>query len=974
MLTAGAVAVTTANRWLLAGIAAAIVVLVLAGYARSKSRRRGSQRRGTRRRAGALIALGPLIGLVFAPELGDLTLLVALGGIVLALAGAAIERSEHAEARTWLVIAAAGVVAVAAGAQLGPTGVGVFDVVGSFLFVVVVMKSIDGLGNADGLSASVGMIVGAALFGIAAFAHQDGLASVLVGFTAACFAFLAFNIRPASLFVGRGGRLGIGFTLALGALAIDPVAVSWRELTTPLILLGIFVLDGCIVVGYRLRRRRSLFEHRKDHVLHRLVALGWTTTEAVAFLIAAQLFLAVIALFTARGVFPWWLTALSAVVILMTVGIEAGRARLEREPARGLPKWSWLVIAILVAWVLAATAPLALAANDTVDLMQQGREQATLALNAARDGDTVTARAAFDRAAGSFRDARDKLDSPLTTTGRGIPFLASNVEAAQTLADIGTDLANAGESLTAAVDPDALEVVDGRLPVEEVRKVTPELERGATVLAGARARLDDLRRDPYLVEPVRDAVDKVYDQLARADREAGHTAAAARLAPAIFGADGDRTYLLVTQNNAESRATGGFIGSYALITAHNGKLHVGDIIRTNVWNTGVRSQEGVQTGAPVDYTRRYGQYLPQTNLQNVNLSPDFASVGQVLMNLAPSAGLPKVDGVLSVDPAGLAALLQLTGPVRVADWPTPIDSGNVVNVTLRDAYAAFADTPDRADFLGDVAKAAVDKATSDTLGKPAQIAKVLGKAAHQGHLDLTFSRPEEQALAVSLGVSGRLDPVRSDYTAVTTSNFAGNKIDYYFQRSVDYRVMVTPNDARTEANVDADLSVDLDNTAPASGLPESVIGPFLPDRFYAGENRTLLSIYSPLQFRSATVDGKVTAIAPGRERKRNVYSLIESIPSKTTTTTSAKLTGTVKLHQGWYALRVRAQPTLNPDRQHVSIDVPTGWKIDRAPGMEMDFARRASANVTLTQSTTFRVHIVPDSSTQNLWDRLVSGS
>jgi len=34
---------------------------------------------------------------------------------------------------------------------------------------------------------------------------------------------------------------------------------------------------------------------------------------------------------------------------------------------------------------------------------------------------------------------------------------------------------------------------------------------------------------------------------------------------------------MVVQNNAEARATGGFIGSYALITARDGKLDVGDI-------------------------------------------------------------------------------------------------------------------------------------------------------------------------------------------------------------------------------------------------------------------------------------------------------------------------------------------------------------------------------------------------------------
>jgi hypothetical protein len=223
-------------------------------------------------------------------------------------------------------------------------------------------------------------------------------------------------------------------------------------------------------------------------------------------------------------------------------------------------------------------------------------------------------------------------------------------------------------------------------------------------------------------------------------------------------------------------------------------------------------------------------------------------------------------------------------------------------------------------------------------------------------------------------VSGRLDPVKSDAVAVTSSNFGGNKIDYYLDRSVDYRVMLTPNDAVTEATARSDLSVTLDNTAPSTGLPQVVIGPFTPDRFVAGENRALLSMYSPLQFAAATVDGRATSVTPGRERGRNVYSLVENVPSRTQKTTITKLQGPVQLHDGWYTLQVRAQPTLNPDRLHVSVTVPEGWKIDQAPNMEMVFARRANANVSLEKTTTFRVHVAPDAGAQNLWDRLVSGS
>src|SRR5690349_10782242 len=104
MLTAAAVAASAANRWLLTAIVSAVVILGLAAYARAESRRAGKQRRGTRRRAGALIALGPVIGLVFAPEFGDLTIVVALGAFILALVGALLERSENADRMTLLAV------------------------------------------------------------------------------------------------------------------------------------------------------------------------------------------------------------------------------------------------------------------------------------------------------------------------------------------------------------------------------------------------------------------------------------------------------------------------------------------------------------------------------------------------------------------------------------------------------------------------------------------------------------------------------------------------------------------------------------------------------------------------------------------------------------------------------------------------------------------------------------------------------
>ena len=151
-----------------------------------------------------------------------------------------------------------------------------------------------------------------------------------------------------------------------------------------------------------------------------------------------------------------------------------------------------------------------------------------------------------------------------------------------------------------------------------------------------------------------------------------------------------------------------------------------------MWNGNLEDLGDPTYEAPEDYVRRYGQFLPQRNLQNVNLSPDFPTVGKVLESLAPQAGVGDVDGVVAVDPEGLAAILELTGPVPVAGWPTDITAENVVDVTLSEAYRAFADTPERADFLGDVAQTVVDEATSGRLGDSAKVARGAGRRRARG--------------------------------------------------------------------------------------------------------------------------------------------------------------------------------------------------------------------------------------------------
>jgi hypothetical protein len=617
-----------------------------------------------------------------------------------------------------------------------------------------------------------------------------------------------------------------------------------------------------------------------------------------------------------------------------------------------------------------------LAVPDVATVMQDGRRAAERGLTAARNGDAANAEFAFREASRYFRDAADRMGRPTLLPARGVPGVAPNVRAAKTLAEVGRDLSHAGEVVAAAVVPENLDVVDGQVNLDEIERITPRLEKASAVLDVSFARVQGVAREPYLLEPVREAVREVKRQLKRSAGEARRTAAAAKLAPALFGGDGTRKYLLVVQNNAESRATGGFIGSYGTLTAEDGKVSVSKLLRTGQWNATLAAAGDVPLDAPKDYVLRYGQFEPQKTLQNVNLSPDFPTVAHVLMSLSEKAGVGPVDGVMAVDPKGLAALLQLTGPVTVTDWPDPINAENVVDVTLRDAYARFERTPERADFLDDVAEVVVDEATTGTLGKPARIAQVLGAASHEGHILLAFKRPAEQRLAEHLDAAGAAPHGGTgDLLHVTTQNVSANKLDYYLRRNVDYRVELTPGPPGQPARADALLSVKLANTAPTEGLPQIVAGPYegQPGRFRKGELLSLVSAYTPLALESARLDGHSIELEGSEELGANVYSTLIDVDAGRDRTLELRFSGPVSLGEdGWYTVDVGNQPMLNADQNRMSVTVPDGWRIDKATGgLIRVLPQRAARTGQQARPAKFRVHVVPSGTT--VWGRLEAG-
>jgi UDP-GlcNAc:undecaprenyl-phosphate GlcNAc-1-phosphate transferase len=207
----------------------------------------------------------------------------------------------------------------------------------TLLWVVTVTNAMNLLDNMDGLSGGVGAV--AAIFFLLLAAMNDqylvgALSAALVG---ACLGFLVYNFNPASIFMGDAGALFLGFILAAVAIKLRfPEGVQIVTWMVPVLILGLPLFDTALVIVSRLRRGYNpLTTPGKDHVSHRLVALGYTRREAVliCYLICAGL--GVIALFvTQASIVEGYivgaimvLVGLAALVRLESVDFPGKRAR-----------------------------------------------------------------------------------------------------------------------------------------------------------------------------------------------------------------------------------------------------------------------------------------------------------------------------------------------------------------------------------------------------------------------------------------------------------------------------------------------------------------------------------------------------------------------------------------------------------------------------------------------------------------------
>lgn|GEM_PF-3251591 len=536
---------------------------------------------------------------------------------------------------------------------------------------------------------------------------------------------------------------------------------------------------------------------------------------------------------------------------------------------------------------------------------------------------------AIIRAAAS---ARASTHDPVWATAAAVPVLGCPARAARGLTSAFDDLARTGlpgvATFGESLDPKAVRQGTGlrlaafRQAAGPVADAQAALDRFATRLAevptcgrlGRAAGLAGAKTQAQVaVAQIRPTIEKM--------------SLVTRLVPAMLGGtggpgagggngDGDgraggavRHYLLIVQNPAESRANGGVLGGFGVLTVRNGQLTLGEISGNDKVPT-LPDGGASLPPLPSNLAALYGEFTPDRLWVNANLTPDYPTAARFYTDMYTAGTGQPIDGTVSLDPETLSYLLAATRPAVLPDG-TVITAQNLVPLVASRIYAQIRDGHQRDSFIAEVGRATY-QAVASGAGSGRSLLTALQRAVRERRLEISSTHPAEETLLAPTAVGGALPSAPGAYLGVVTQNADGGKLDYWLRRSTDYRAI-----RQRDGSAMVTLTVDVSNTAPA-GLPAYVrlrgdagAPPGNPD----AENLVWLSVYTGRGsgVLGATVDGTPVTMTTGTERDHPVVATKLAIPRGTTRRVVLRIWEPIAS-----ALVVRPQPLIAPERLTVA--------------------------------------------------------
>ncbi len=341
--------------------------------------------------------------------------------------------------------------------------------------------------------------------------------------------------------------------------------------------------------------------------------------------------------------------------------------------------------------------------------------------------------------------------------------------------------------------------------LRKIENALPTLNKVSADLKSARARLQAVPVSG-LILPLQEEAEKFKTRLALASQILEDSLPMLQIAPQFLGYPEAKTYLFILQNSDELRPTGGFIGTYGILTFEAG--HITEFFTDDVYNLDRYSSPRTRPNTPAVFKKYLQQ--PKWFLRDANWSPDFKISAQQILQFyreevrfipkdRPEHAHLQVDGLIAVMPEAIKPILALVGPITVENQT--FNAQNLTDALEFEVEIGFEGRgiprPQRKAIISQLGHELIAKVMALPTSKWAEVLHMTRQALDERQI-LLYS--EDSALQERISVqnwSGELfrsdlstneEKSGQDYLAVFDANMFALKTDPYVSRTIFYKV------------------------------------------------------------------------------------------------------------------------------------------------------------------------------------------
>lgn len=432
---------------------------------------------------------------------------------------------------------------------------------------------------------------------------------------------------------------------------------------------------------------------------------------------------------------------------------------------------------------------------QTVQYATRGMQNITEAKDGFGDFRLQDADRSFQQAFSDFTQAQksmERIHSFLGALAGAVPGKGSAFADGKALIDAGQNIAQSGVHLARAGNAfqPPFQLFDSGF-LASFEAMNTELKLAAPFLLKADARLGEIHTE-NIPQENREKFIQMRRLLHVLSVRLKDSTDLADGVMRVFAKNQLRRYLVVFQNSAELRATGGFIGSFALVDFANGKIKNIEIPVGGPYDLQGSLREIVISPQPLHMVNPVWQF------QDANWFADFPTSAKKLMWFYEKSGGPTVDGVIAVNSGVAEKLIKLTGPIPMPEYGKTITQENFLEETQKAVeieYDRIQNTPKK--FISDLVPKIISQLQQETKGAMMPLIKIFSDAVRARDIQLYFRSPPDQELFQRFGASGELRATDGDYLLIVDTNVGAGKSDGVIENTVAHTVTIHDTGALT---------------------------------------------------------------------------------------------------------------------------------------------------------------------------------